>query len=76
VSLALVRRWSYIRKSYLKAVLDAFRMWDDVTEWRRRIKGFRRRGDFWMFRFLRLQPARWAEFKMLLKFGAPKVDAK
>jgi GT2 family glycosyltransferase len=74
-SLVLVRRWSYVRKSYLSAVADAFRMWPHIRGWRRRIAGFRRRGDFWMLRFLRLKPSRWAEVRSLLKFGPPKVDA-
>jgi GT2 family glycosyltransferase len=76
VGLVLTRRWSYIRKSYLSAISEAFRMRDHVRQWRRRIRGFRRRGDFWMLRFLRLKPARWAEVKRLFKYGPPKVDAK
>jgi len=76
VSLVLTRRWSYIRKSYLSAIVEAFRMRAHVRQWRRRIRGFRQRGDFWMLRFLRLKPARWAEVKRLVKFGPPKVDAK
>ena len=76
VSLALTRRWSYIRKSYLSAVIEAFRMHEHVGQWRRRIRGFRRRGDFWMLRFLRLRPSRWPEVKRFFKFGPPKVEAK
>jgi len=76
VGLVLTWRWSYIRKSYLSAIIDAFRMHEHVRHWRRRIRGFRQRGDFWMLRFLRLKPARWAEVKRLFKYGPPKVDAK
>jgi GT2 family glycosyltransferase len=76
VSLLLVRRWSYVRKSYLSAITEAFRMRTHVFEWRKRIHGFRRRGDFWMLRFLRLKPNRWDEIKRLFKYGTPKVDAK
>jgi GT2 family glycosyltransferase len=75
-SLVLVRRWSYVRKSYLSAIAEAFRMRSHVSEWRRRIRSFRKRGDFWMLRFLRLKPSRWADVKRLFKFGPPKVDAK
>jgi GT2 family glycosyltransferase len=75
-SLILIRRWSYVQKSYLAAVADAFRMRGHVREWRRRIRGFRQRGDFFILRFLRLKPARWEEVKRLFKFGPPKVDAK
>lgn len=76
VNLVLTRQWSYIRKSYLSAVIEAFRMRGHVRQWRRRIRGFRQRGDFWMLRFLRLRPSRWPELKRLFKFGPPKVAAK
>jgi len=76
VSLVLTRRWSYMRKSYLSAIAEAFRMREHVHEWRQRIRGFRQRGDFWMLRFLRLRPSRWSEVERLFKFGPPKVDAK
>lgn len=74
--LVLVRRWSYIRKSYIAAVADVWKMRRHVCEWRKRIRGFRKRNDFQMFRFLRLKPARWGEIVRLFKFGPPKVDAK
>jgi GT2 family glycosyltransferase len=76
VSLFLVRRWSHVRKSYIGAVAEAFRMRAHVREWRKRIAGFRVHGDFWMLRFLRLRPSRWGEVKRLFQFGAPKVDNK
>lgn len=75
-SLVLIRRWSYIRKSYLSALADVWRMRGHVREWRRRIRSFRKRGDFWMLRFLRLKPARWGEIERLFRYGAPKVDPK
>ncbi|MGA3268010.1 MAG: glycosyltransferase family 2 protein [Verrucomicrobiota bacterium] len=75
-SLVLVRRWSYVRKSYLSAMADAFRLLPHVSRWRRRIAGFRKRGDFWMLRFLRCQPSRWVEVRNLFQSGVPKVDAK
>ncbi len=75
-SLVLVRRWSYVRKSYLAAMADAFRLLPHVCRWRRRIAGFRKRGDFWMLRFLRWKPSRWVEVRNLFQFGIPKVDAR
>lgn len=72
----MVRRWSYIKKSYVLAVVDVWRMRKHVFEWRKRIHGFRKRGDLWMLRFLRLKPARWEDVKKLLKYGKPKIDAK
>jgi GT2 family glycosyltransferase len=76
VSLLLVRRWAYVRKSYLSAVADALRMLPVVRQRRAAIRTFRKRGDFWMLRFLRLKPGRWDEVKRLFAFGTPKVDAK
>lgn len=75
-ALALVRRWAFVREAYLKAVADAWRMRGHVRAWRRRVRGFRRRGDWWMLRFLRLKPARWEEAAKLFTTGAPKVDAR
>jgi len=75
-SLILVRRWSYVRRSYLAAITDAFGMLGHVREWRRRIRELRKRSDFAMLRYLRLRPGRWDDIKRLFKFGMPKVDAK
>lgn len=76
VGLLIIRRWGFIKKSYLDAIGDAFRMLPEVRAWRRRIRGFRQRGDFGMLRFLRLMPSRWTELKRIFKFGAPKIDVK
>ena len=76
VSLVLIRRWDYVRKSYFKAIADAFRMLPHVREWRRRIKPLRKRSDFELLRYLRLKPNRWDDFKNLFKLGLPKVDAR
>jgi GT2 family glycosyltransferase len=75
-ALVLVRRWSFVREAYLKAVADAWRMRGHIGQWRARIRGFRQRGDLWMLRFLRLKPSRWEEVVKLFKVGAPKVDAR
>jgi GT2 family glycosyltransferase len=75
VSLLLVRRWSFVRKSYFGAVTGAFQMSDHVRDCRRHIQGFRQRGDFWMLRFLTLKPSRWEDVKRLFSGGIPKVDA-
>ncbi len=75
-SLVLIRRWSHVRRAYLEAIADAFRMMPHVRMWRRKIAGFRVRSDFWMLRFLRLQPSRWEEVKRLFTVGVPKVDKR
>jgi GT2 family glycosyltransferase len=76
VMLIILRRWSYVRTAYLRAVVETFKMRGHVWEWRRRIAGFRRRGDFFSLRFLRLRPTRWHEVNRLFKFGVPKVEVK
>ena len=77
ISFAMVRRWSYIRRSYIEAISEAFSMTAHVREWRRRIVGFRRRSDFWILQhFFRLRPGRWDEVQRLWKFGTPKVDSR
>ncbi len=74
--LILTRRWSHIRSAYLAAIWSAFQMRSHVFEWRQRIAKFRKRGDFFMFRFLKLKPSRWVEARQAWKYGPPKVDAK
>jgi GT2 family glycosyltransferase len=74
VGWVMVRRWSFIRQAYLEALADCWRLRHHVRDWRRRIGAFRQHGDFWMLRFLRLQPSRWDEVKRLFNLGLPKVD--
>ena len=76
VGLLLFRSWGFLRQSYLAAIVGAWRLRGHVLGWRRRIRGFRQRGDFWMLRFLRLKPARWLEVKSLFTRGLPKVDQR
>ena len=76
VMLVILRRWGHVKKAYISAVTETFKMRGHIFEWRRRIAGFRVRGDFFFLRFLRLKPTRWHEVTRLFKFGAPKVDAK
>lgn len=74
--LLLTKRWSHVRKAYISAVWDTFKMRRHIFEWRRRIAGFRRRDDFWMLRFLKFKPGHWNEIARVFKMGSPKVDAK
>lgn len=76
VGLVLIRRWSFIRRSYFEAIRDFFGLWPHIREERRKVKTFRKRGDFYMLRFLRLRLNRWDEFRQLLRKGVPKVDAR
>lgn len=75
-SLILIRRWQFVRKSYLQAALEAFRMMPQVRQWRSQTNAFRKRSDFGMLRFVRLIPSRYVEVKKMLAAGVPKVDGK
>jgi GT2 family glycosyltransferase len=76
VSLVLIRRWSYVQKSYFDAVVDVFKMRGHIFAWRGKIRSFRRRGDFWMLRFLTWRLNRWGELTQILKLGLPKVEQR
>jgi GT2 family glycosyltransferase len=73
-SLLVVRRWSFVREAYLSALADCWRLRAHIAQERKRIKGFRRHGDFWMLRFLRWRPSRWEEVRRVFRAGLPKVD--
>ena len=75
VMLVLVRRWSFIRRAYLGAFGDCWRLRHHIRAERRRVKRFRRRSDWWMLRFLRLRMNRWDELQRLRQLGIPKVNA-
>ena len=74
--LITTRNWTFVRNSYVKGVLDAFRMLPQIREWRKKMKALRVRGDFWMFRFLYFWPARLGELRQIFTLGIPKVDKK
>ena len=74
--LLLVRRWSFVRRAYWDAIVDCWRLRKHIGAERRRIRQFRRRGDLWMLRFLRLRLNRWDEVQRLRRFGVPKVTPK
>ena len=74
--LALVRRWSFIRRAYLGAFGDCWRLRRLIRAERRRVRQFRNRhSDWWMLRFLRLRLNRWDELVRLRRLGVPKVSA-
>ena len=75
-SLVLLRNWPYVRKAYIGAIADAFRMRGHVWAWRRRIHSFRQRGDFALLRFLTWRLNRWGELMQVLKLGLPKIDPR
>ena len=74
VWLVLVRRFSFVRRSYFAGIAAAFRMGSSTRKWRERNNRIRRHGDFWMLRFLHWRLSRWGEARSWLKLGWPKVD--
>ena len=73
VALIVVRRWSFIRRAYLDAVADCWRLRGHILEQRRRVSEFRSRSDWWMLRFLTWRLNRWEEVVRVWRTGFPKV---
>jgi GT2 family glycosyltransferase len=76
VSLILVRRLEFLRRAYLEAIRDCFKMRKHILKERRRIASLRVRSDWWMLRFLTWRLNRWDELKRMIKFGVPSVVPK
>jgi len=72
-ALLFVRRWSFVKRAYLGAVADCWRLRGHIRAERRRLQRFRRRGDLFMLRFLRWRLNRWDELQRVRRYGAPKV---
>lgn len=76
VALILIRRWSFIKRSYINAIRDFFGLMPHIRRERAKVKAFRRRGDFYMLRFFRLRLNRWDEFLQMVRMGVPRVDSR
>ncbi len=76
VGAVLLRRWSFVRETFLAALADCWRLRGHIRAERRRVRTFRRHGDWWMLRFLNWRLNRLEEVRRLWQFGLPKVDAK
>ena len=72
-ALLLVRRWTFVQRAYWDAIVDCWKLRAHIRAERQRIRRFRRRGDFWMLRFLRPRLNRWDELQRMRQFGVPKV---
>jgi GT2 family glycosyltransferase len=70
----LTRRWSHVHRAYIEALSDCWRLRRHIRAERRRLRGLRQHGDFWMLRFLRARLNRWPEVRRCRRFGPPKVD--
>jgi GT2 family glycosyltransferase len=69
----LLRRWSFVRRTYLDALRDCWRLRRHIWEERKRVHQFRRRSDWYMLRFLTWRLNRWGEIQRLRRHGIPKV---
>lgn len=69
----LLRRWSFLQRSFLDAIADCWRLRGHIMRERRQIRSRRKRGDLWMLRFLGLRLNRWDEVQRLRRYGVPKV---
>ena len=76
VGLMLVRRWGFVRRAYLGALADCWRLRGHILAERRRLRTLRRRSDWQMLRFLKWRFNRWDEIQRLRRFGLPKVTSK
>ena len=77
VGWALTRRFAFFQRAYLRAIGDCWKLRHHWLAERRRIRGYRRRGDLWMLRkFFTWSPQRWDELQRVRRLGLPKVSAR
>lgn len=76
LGVVMLRRGSFFTRSFVAPLRDCWRWRDHIRAERRRIRSFRRRGDWWMLRFFRFRFNRWADWKRMWKLGLPKVEAR
>lgn len=74
VALILVRRWSFIKRSYLDALRDLLKLAPHIRAERMKLDRLRTRSDLYMLRFFRLRMNRWDELVQVVRMGAPKVN--
>jgi GT2 family glycosyltransferase len=72
--LLMTRNAAIAKRVSLDVFADCWRLRHHVLKERKRIRLFRRRGDFWMLRFFRLGFGRSYEIKAILKRGFPKFN--
>jgi GT2 family glycosyltransferase len=71
-----LRRWSFFSNTGWKALAACWQLRVYWMAERQRINGFRKRGDFWMIRFLSWRMNRWSELRQILKLGMPKMEER
>ena len=76
VGVILSRRWSFFKRTCWSVLVSCWQLRGHVLAERRRLRAYRKRGDFWMLRFFTLRLNRWGEFKQMLKLGPPIFDPR
>jgi GT2 family glycosyltransferase len=75
VGALLARSFSFVRWSLLKPIGDCWRLRGYLASERRKIRSYRRRGDFWMIRrFFTFRFGRWPDVKRLLQARGVIID--
>jgi GT2 family glycosyltransferase len=72
----LLRRWSFFSRTCLQALTGCWKLRRHIWAERKRIRSFRKRGDFWILRFFSWRPGRWEDYRAILKQGLPRVDRR
>lgn len=72
--LVMTRNVAIAKKVSLDVFADFWRLRGHVFKERKRIRSFRRRGDFWMLRFFRPGFGRSHEIRAIFKRGFPKFN--
>ncbi|HEU5123890.1 MAG TPA: glycosyltransferase family 2 protein [Verrucomicrobiae bacterium] len=75
-ALILLRDRSFWRRAYWDAFASCWSLRRHIFEQRRYIRGYRKRSDWQMLRFLRLRLNRWGEWQSIRRHGLPKTTAR
>lgn len=76
IGAVVFRRWSFFSQTCWAAIRGWWQLRGHVSAERRRIRTFRKRGDFWMLRFFSWRLNRWEELQKMRNLGLPKVDSR
>jgi len=64
---------SLVKRAYLDAIIDCWRLRPHILAERQRIAAYRRVGDWKMLRFLRWRLNRWDELRNIFRHGFPQI---
>lgn len=70
----ITRRLSFVRGTFFNVLRDCWTLRHHIRAERKKVVGFRSRGDLWMLRFLTWRLSRWDDFVRVFKLGLPRID--